>query len=672
MRLTLSDATLPVSSVQQPRQKPGQHPAAIVFKQGLRARKGQRKLQRPAGHDGIRFDDALVVGDGETDDLYAQTGPDAIPASQPSPLPAGLVVLADTAAANGGLPPLSPPLLPAVLSPMSLHSYSTNTPLSIQSSSAHSSAHSHSTAGRSYGSLRPSVQTSFGDSGYMQLLSLDNVVEQDMPPACEADRFAVHATAEQADLSPTLLAGFVESYLEYCYAWCPMLDGQFLETHDGPLLESPLLQQALALCGASINPPLIQARAPSDYYAAAKALFYNHSAREEYALVRIAAISLFFWWSTGAPNLANMDNAWWWTGIAIRVAQEAGLHREPQPRPHSQDNHPFDSLWDTPGLRRRIWWTLFARDRILSISQGRPAVIDQDYCDVQMVSVDDFPDPSSRHAQLFVHWVQLMEISGRVGKHLSKTAERRTEMATAALSSDLANWLRSLPPSLSTDTMTIGTERTTTFCRDRHRLYISYLTLVTLLHLGKKGAPSASVLLPQAPNAAIISASATARLFADILVRGKMRFLSGDAGWEVAVALLPLLYARRFDDLRVHAEADIHTLRTALNQMALLWPSARMFAAAFDKLAVDEPSMITVDNVNTVVADTLDTLNTLDCVLPSELFPFVTGQTSPLIGAVFARDTVMAFPGLEWPLDLSTSLQGFLSLYNDAPLDLQM
>ncbi|KAJ5181731.1 hypothetical protein N7449_011878 [Penicillium cf. viridicatum] len=58
---------------------------------------------------------------------------------------------------------------------------------------------------------------------------------------------------------------------------------------------------------------------------------------------------LFFWWSICAPNLPSMDNAWWWTGIAIRIAQEDGFHRE-------QRSHQF-AHGKTAGLCRRIWWT---------------------------------------------------------------------------------------------------------------------------------------------------------------------------------------------------------------------------------------------------------------------------------------------------------------------------
>lgn len=187
-------------------------------------------------------------------------------------------------------------------------------------------------------------ETSFGDAGYMTVFSRDNVVDED---EVQQTQLSVVEPIPSA-----LQESFIESYFEYCYTWCPVLDHSLLHGRSGTE-DSPLLQNALALCGTRINPPLIQYKDSRIYYNRAKELFYNNY--EGRALVRLASFMLFYWWSTGAPNQLNTDNAWWWTGIAIRVAQECGLHREQQPH---QLNHP----WETDGLRRRIWWTLFVSE----------------------------------------------------------------------------------------------------------------------------------------------------------------------------------------------------------------------------------------------------------------------------------------------------------------------
>lgn len=194
------------------------------------------------------------------------------------------------------------------------------------------------------------LQTScFGDTGYMTLFSHDNVVAGDTVAPGQLPAHLVGAYT----IPVTLRDAFLETFVEQCFVWCPILDRDFLqdETNGQSILdESLLLQQALALCGTRVNPPLIDSKDPAAHYQHVKQMFYSNSEKDP--LVRLMSIMLLFWWSIGAPNLPNMDNAYWWTGIAIRMAQEMGLHREPQA-------HEIGSLGSTLGLRRRIWWTLF-------------------------------------------------------------------------------------------------------------------------------------------------------------------------------------------------------------------------------------------------------------------------------------------------------------------------
>ena len=75
-------------------------------------------------------------------------------------------------------------------------------------------------------------------------------------------------------------------------------------------------------------------------------------------------------------------------------------------------------------LWKRIWWTLFTRDRSVAVALGRPVGINIDDSDVEMVSEDDFiedePDkpaefqPDPVHIQFFLNYVKLCEITGLV------------------------------------------------------------------------------------------------------------------------------------------------------------------------------------------------------------------------------------------------------------------
>lgn len=66
-------------------------------------------------------------------------------------------------------------------------------------------------------------------------------------------------------------------------------------------------------------------------------------------------------------------------------------------------------------LLRRIWWTLFTRDRATSAAFGRPAGIFLDHTTVEMVTYDDFIEedghvPDQIHVQFFLRYVDLCKV----------------------------------------------------------------------------------------------------------------------------------------------------------------------------------------------------------------------------------------------------------------------
>ncbi|GME31940.1 hypothetical protein GTA08_BOTSDO07339 [Neofusicoccum parvum] len=76
----------------------------------------------------------------------------------------------------------------------------------------------------------------------------------------------------------------------------------------------------------------------------------------------------------------NLKSAGWvWLGSAVRIAQDLGLHCETGPWPVVEGE-----------VRRRVWWTIYSWDRLLSLEVGRPVLIDDEDCEVPWPSaVDD-------------------------------------------------------------------------------------------------------------------------------------------------------------------------------------------------------------------------------------------------------------------------------------------
>lgn len=149
-------------------------------------------------------------------------------------------------------------------------------------------------------------------------------------------------------LHPDLQQSFVETYFEYCYAWCPILDRSTV-FHD--LARSPLLSNALALLGSHIQPPMVPHEQPVRYYERARKLFYDNE--EVDAMIALKGVSLFYWWAPRSLVMVHRDSAFWWTSVVIRHAQQMDMHREPGP------HHPLWTSKISNSVRKRIWWTAF-------------------------------------------------------------------------------------------------------------------------------------------------------------------------------------------------------------------------------------------------------------------------------------------------------------------------
>jgi hypothetical protein len=180
------------------------------------------------------------------------------------------------------------------------------------------------------------------DSGFLGVYGPENQLE--------ADNQALVAQLEhkyRSDLHPDLEQIFTETYFNYCYTWCPVLDRATLPSE---IARSPLLANALALASSHIQPPLVPHDGPEVYYKRARTIFYEDE--EADSLTSLKALCLFYWWAPQAPSRVHRHSSWWWTSVIIRHAQQMNIHREPAVDDVHRDRMDL-------GLRRRIWWTAF-------------------------------------------------------------------------------------------------------------------------------------------------------------------------------------------------------------------------------------------------------------------------------------------------------------------------
>lgn len=181
------------------------------------------------------------------------------------------------------------------------------------------------------------------DTGFLQvygpendLLAQEQTLEDSLQPQLLCDT-----------QPPDLMESFAETYWEYCYAWCPILDPEHLVEE---VSRSHLLANALAAAAAHIQPPLVPHLGPAKYYAKARRAFYDDE--EPDPVTALKSIALFYWWAPRAPTTVHRHSSWWWSSVLIRHAQQLNMHREPT------TPHPLRTEYML-SVRRRIWWTAF-------------------------------------------------------------------------------------------------------------------------------------------------------------------------------------------------------------------------------------------------------------------------------------------------------------------------
>jgi hypothetical protein len=246
----------------------------------------------------------------------------------------------------------------------------------------------------------------------------------------------------------------VDAYFKWVAPIVPVINrNRFMKQYrDSKNPPSLLLLQAILLAGSRVctNPQLMDANgsttpAALTFYKRAKALYDANYEDDRVTIVQ--ALVLMGWYWEGPEDVTK--NVFYWSRVATIVAQGSGMHRSVE---GSQLSGADKRLW------KRIWWTLFTRDRSVAVALGRPVHINTDDSDVEMVSEEDFieedgdqppeypPDPL--HVQFFLQYVKLCEIMGLVlSQQYSVASKARRQNAIDLTHSDmaLADWLQNCP-----------------------------------------------------------------------------------------------------------------------------------------------------------------------------------------------------------------------------------
>lgn len=353
-----------------------------------------------------------------------------------------------------------------------------------------------------------------------------------------------------------------------------MVDAFFRDVHPGfPVVEEALfraqykdprnpppllLYQAVLLVGAhvSMHPTIVRSRSliKMALFRRAKALFDLHYENNRMHLVQAAL--LFTWHHESSDDVSS--NAYFWVGVACRIAFGLGMHRNLSPSAISK--MPLNDR----RIYRRIFWTLFQVDALTALHHGRPLNINQDDCDQPPLVADDFfdddkPPTNNAGVEYCINSVALCTIIVSLIRSTSPAAFRRYNADPSqfsamllGLDAQLAGWYMNLQTPLQTS----GTSESHFWSL---QLQLHYnLTLLNLHRLSS----AVQIHMDNAQNKASTetchnAAGTIIRLFEDILNKGQTRQC-----WSTASPTLLAAAIQTSHEARVAAKSNMAVLAT--------------------------------------------------------------------------------------------------------------
>lgn len=234
----------------------------------------------------------------------------------------------------------------------------------------------------------------------------------------------------------------IESYFKWVAPGLPVIDqSRFMKQYRDPNNPpSLLLLQAVFLAGSTVTRTGITTMGTA-FYKRAKALY--DIGYEDNRIIAVQALILIGWyWENSGGDAATV---YYWNGLATTIAQGSGMHRSTQRSPLKAADK---RIW------RRIWWTIFVRDRSAAF-RGQLIQIHADDSDIEMVCEGDFNDedlpPDPIHVQFFLQHVKLCILMDPILPLQSSTSSKdhiHRSTASDRFKMAVLEWMKACPKDL--------------------------------------------------------------------------------------------------------------------------------------------------------------------------------------------------------------------------------
>ncbi|CAK7564375.1 MAG: Transcriptional activator of fatty acid utilization [Sporothrix epigloea] len=383
----------------------------------------------------------------------------------------------------------------------------------------------------------------------------------------------------------------IEAYFKWVHPIVPVINRtrfmrQYRDVKNPPSL---LLVQSVLLAGSRVckNPKLMDANgsttpAALTFYKRAKALYDANYEDDRVTIVQ--SLLLMGWYWEGPEDVTK--NVFYWSRVATIVAHGSGMHRSVE---GSQLSKTDKRLW------KRIWWTLFTRDRSVAVALGRPVHINLEDSDVEMLVEEDFnedePDQPSEYkpdrlqVNFFLQYVKLCEIMGHVlSQQYSIASKGRQKSPLDLAHSDmaLADWLQNCPAIVRWDSS--GSNFWSGL------LFSTYYTTLCLLHRaymppGSSRFGDDAAMYPSR-TIAFQAANYITAIFEYMATSEQLRYCPAFIVYSLFSALIMHVYQMRspIQSIQARTQVNLQICMDALKEVSKVWLVGKMVYALFESI----------------------------------------------------------------------------------------
>ncbi|PVG02737.1 hypothetical protein CPB86DRAFT_780152 [Serendipita vermifera] len=142
--------------------------------------------------------------------------------------------------------------------------------------------------------------------------------------------------------------------------------------------------------------PMYHSDAHRYYHLSRVSMSLGEDILQSHSLYTIQYLQLFCTFNIIINDASGPNRAWGALGLAIRLAEMAGLHR---------DNEQWDKYPEQAERRRRIWWDLVLNETVYGFTMGRPRAMNPVHYNTKMPKDDEDEGKTPSLTRVLYRWV---------------------------------------------------------------------------------------------------------------------------------------------------------------------------------------------------------------------------------------------------------------------------